>query len=366
MKIGIITFHYNNNFGAALQCHAFQKVLRGMGHTVEVIDFIPENGERLPFWKGWHIRGGGFRKRARQRILQLRYERVANKAFAAFREKYWTLSKRCDSVQSFRDVATKYDAVVCGSDQVWVWERATPYFLDLGDEYTGQRISYAACCGHDRQRKELENKVRPLLNDFDVISVRNTFSQKIVQELTGEEVPIVADPTVLADFEDVERAYELPYKKYILMYCLSADDGKRQAGIIKKIRENLGDLPVVSIVANSCPRKSPVAGMHIYDANPGQWIWLIKHASFVYTDSFHGVLFCCKYKKDFIADYKEEWRSLRLLDAGGRYGFSSRVHEKSEDYAEGLNIQDLDFGVVHCLMREHKDASLDYLNKALV
>lgn len=37
MKIGILTFHESNNYGAALQCYALQEVLKSMGHDVWVI-----------------------------------------------------------------------------------------------------------------------------------------------------------------------------------------------------------------------------------------------------------------------------------------------------------------------------------------
>ena len=38
MKIGIITFHRANNFGAVLQCYALQETLRHLGYEAEVID----------------------------------------------------------------------------------------------------------------------------------------------------------------------------------------------------------------------------------------------------------------------------------------------------------------------------------------
>ena len=39
MKIGIITFHRADNYGAVLQCYALQEVIRQWGHEVEVIDY---------------------------------------------------------------------------------------------------------------------------------------------------------------------------------------------------------------------------------------------------------------------------------------------------------------------------------------
>ena len=39
MKIGIITFHRADNFGAALQCYALQTFLEQQGHDVHIIDY---------------------------------------------------------------------------------------------------------------------------------------------------------------------------------------------------------------------------------------------------------------------------------------------------------------------------------------
>ncbi len=365
MNVGIITFHYNNNFGAALQCYALQQVITSLGHEVEIIDYVPKNGESLPFWKGWHIRGGGFRKKAKQRLLQLRYQRVATTAFSSFREKYFSLSERCSTVEEFRQVGKNYDAIICGSDQVWVFDRPSPYFLDLGDDFNGLRISYAACCGHDRQRKDKDAEIRELLNQFDFISVRNDFSKAIISPMIGKEVSIVADPTLLVDFDPIQEEYPLPFKAYILIYALSADEESRQVRIIKEIRKKVGNLPVVSVVANSCPRKIVSADLHIYNASPGQWVGLIKNAAYIYTDSFHGALFCVKYDREFIADYKEQWRSLRLLDVAQRYEFDSHVAGNVDETIDKVSQSDPNYKNTKMLMHKHADESKKFLEESL-
>lgn len=39
MRVGILTFHRAHNYGAVLQCYALQKVLKNLGHEVQVIDY---------------------------------------------------------------------------------------------------------------------------------------------------------------------------------------------------------------------------------------------------------------------------------------------------------------------------------------
>ena len=41
MKIGILTFHRSNNYGAVLQAYALQNYLLEYGLDVEIIDYRP-------------------------------------------------------------------------------------------------------------------------------------------------------------------------------------------------------------------------------------------------------------------------------------------------------------------------------------
>ena len=42
MKIGILTFHWAQNYGAVLQCYALKSKLEELGHQVYIIDRVPQ------------------------------------------------------------------------------------------------------------------------------------------------------------------------------------------------------------------------------------------------------------------------------------------------------------------------------------
>lgn len=42
-KIGILTFHYSNNYGGVLQCYALYSYLKSKNKNVEIINYIPSN-----------------------------------------------------------------------------------------------------------------------------------------------------------------------------------------------------------------------------------------------------------------------------------------------------------------------------------
>ena len=45
MKIGIITYHFAQNYGSVLQCYALQEYLKNIGYSVEIINFVSDKQE---------------------------------------------------------------------------------------------------------------------------------------------------------------------------------------------------------------------------------------------------------------------------------------------------------------------------------
>ena len=72
------------------------------------------------------------------------------------------------------------------------------------------------------------------------------------------------------------------------------------------------------------------ADIVIDTASPIEWVSLIAHAKFVYTDSFHGCVFSMKFHKPFLGYYNSGNRASRLLDLKNKFGLNnivSSVHE---------------------------------------
>src|SRR5699024_9883795 len=92
------------------------------------------------------------------------------------------------------------------------------------------------------------DKLRRELEDFDRISVRNKHSQKFVETVIGEKPPIVADPTLLWDFDELGREFMSDSDSYILVYVLGKDiSGSNRKGI-EKIKRKYGKLKLYAIV----------------------------------------------------------------------------------------------------------------------
>ena len=314
MKIGVITYQYAYNYGAVLQCLALQRVLLSLGIDAEAVDYRPSHfKENICFWRGWGIREGRVLEHVVKRCVGLRYARTMKEAFDLFRAEYIKLSPSCTDAKQVAQLVQRYDAVIAGSDQIWHFDRRPAYFLEWGENYHGRRISYAPCCAYEDQSVDDRENVRKWIMNVDYLSVRNQFSADLLYRLTGRSAEVVADPTLLIDLGDVARKVELPCEKFILTYTLGDEIQGGHAQVIKAIRKKVGDLPVVAVVPSAhLPHLAPWADHVLYTAGPQEWLYLIAKASFIYTDSFHGILFSLMNRRPFLSYYAEPYRAPRL------------------------------------------------------
>lgn len=366
MKAGIITFHYAYNYGAVLQCLALYRTLRNLGVDTDIIRYVPKGFRSYPpLWRGWGIKQGRLFQTIPKKWIAVRHGSGMQKAFDDFREKYFTFSRACTSPEEIAEAVSGYDVLITGSDQVWHFAQAAPFFLEWGMPYKGKRISYAPCCGHKEQPQERIGQIKEWLSQFDHISVRNDFSKEAIERLTGKPVPVVADPTLLIDLNDVQQKVELPCAKYILMYTLGNEILGGHEKVIRSIRKKVGNIPVVAVIPSAHkPHLAPWADIKIWEAGPAEWLYLIANASFVYTDSFHGVLFAIKNARPFLAYYAEKGRSPRLMDLAERYHIGGCIAGNAEESEEKL-AEPYESAVTLDMIRLHVEKSMAYLHGSL-
>jgi hypothetical protein len=371
MRTGILTFHYGDNFGAILQCASLFKAIKEMGHEVDVIDYLPKMRPSPPVWTGWGFRGPQFWMNVHQRACQIINAPRMHRKFDDFRARNLTFSPECRTMAEFEKVISTYDAIVVGSDQVWNWVYSfvgDPYFLHQLN-YGGRRVSYAACCGNRHTLPQDKSAYYgEAVRNFDFVSVRNETTQEWVREAAGIEPVTVCDPTMLTSAEHFPpAARQLPYEKFLLVYVIGSpiDCGHERA--LAEIQKARGKMPIV-VVAATCsnPQKYPYADHVIWDASPNEWVDLFRKAEFVYTDSFHGVMFSTKFHRPFFAYYREKMRAHRLLDTGSRLGVMNQIAGSlAEAKDKGSFEHPIDFAGVESRMESMKKQSLEFLRKAL-
>lgn len=117
MKIGIITFHRANNYGAVLQCFALQEVLKQAGYNTYVINYkqpFIESNDRVFSFNKLKRTSKEPRKLIRY-ILNARQRIHINTSFNKFRNKYLN----CTPICTAKTIPQNFDSYVIGSDQLW-------------------------------------------------------------------------------------------------------------------------------------------------------------------------------------------------------------------------------------------------------
>lgn len=337
-KIGILTYHSSDNYGAVLQCYALQNYLTSNNYDAEIINYRttrPSLISILSLTKNhvlYVMKNFSFNSFF---IYTRQYKALFKQKakFEYFRSRFLKMSKLYDTVSENHDFSN-YDIIITGSDQIWnsINGYFKSYFLIGFDKYNGKRISYAACRGI----KEVpENDLKPLhkaLNDYDWIGVRDQQTKEFVYTCSGNRAEIVCDPSMLIDYSSLINKESKYNFKYIFVYILGKEINGGHINIIKELKKKH---PGIKLIASYLTKKNPKhfdwIDINIYDAGPIEWLNLIKFSEFFYTDSFHGVLFALKLKKDFIGFYSEEKRASRLIDISKRLKIEDRIINSCED-----------------------------------
>lgn len=309
MKIGIVTFwDLEDNYGQILQCYALQRFLRNMGYDAFVIRYLASEQYKYSFKKMFSVVMNPkkllryVRRKRRIRIID-KTNKAHPRGFKDFKEANISMTSRIyrssDELQNNPPLA---DVYICGSDQIWGGEDPI-YYLNFGDLKT-KRLAYAPSFGHKPYPESIE-KIRSYLAMFDVITVRELSGIGICEELGFNNVECVLDPTLLLtvnDYKILEDVVETG-RDYILLYLL----GNSIDYDLDEIYEyaKMHNLEVRYVCSQGRIDKYSKE----YPSIP-QWLYLVNHAKYIITNSYHGAIFSILYNKQFaviplIGDYKK-------------------------------------------------------------
>ena len=171
-RVGILTFHSANNFGALLQAVSLQKTIIERGNVeCELIDYEPEfirKDYSISPFKNMHP------KVIIKSALRIPDKIKRNSKFQTFREENTVCSKQCLSEGDFKNICNSFDEIVVGSDQVWNYnltEHDMHYFLpEIGASV--KKVAYAASTGGADFSTQESKKIILSLQNFSDISVR--------------------------------------------------------------------------------------------------------------------------------------------------------------------------------------------------
>lgn len=367
MNIGIFTMYpHNDNYGGVLQSYALPTFCNQ--HFSSQAYQIPTD----------HSQG----KNLRQRPVLKRYTDRANWA-TWLSQTYYALAYQKDCQhrrQLFNTFAKEiptantpiqYDAYLVGSDQIWNphWFYEPYYLTDVPEQAT--KIAYGASLGVETLSPKELQKMLPLIERFQAISVREPSAKTLLQPHLDRELSVVCDPVLLLEPDHWQQRSTSPLsgKDYVFAYLLGHRQENRElATQVAKAKDlPLAQIPYVHFRYNR------------YDAHFGDWtlphvsptdfLGLIRDTAYVVTDSYHGVLFSLIFQRPFVAllrNHHNESNNMnsRLVDLLTELNLQDRIVTTPEGVRRCLQTS-IDYPAVNVLLTAQKAHSIAFLTQAL-
>lgn len=341
MKIGIVTI-VSLNFGNRLQNYALQRVLENLGCTVNTFRRT-RLSKGIKYWT----------KVIAQTLLQTKGAK-----FRKF-DKNISFSDTVLGRDKFpNDIAQKYDYFIAGSDQIW-----NPYYNFVAGKCdflefarNEQKISYAASFGVEEVPIEKRAEFKRALETFMALSVREIQGANIIHELTGKQANLVLDPTLLLgnkEWQAIEKKSRFkPSGKYILVYML----GSKHERYYKMVDKVGGKYQILDVRLKQKNGKELPIG-------PAEFIYLIRNAEAVVTDSFHATVFSIIFHKKFVAFNRSG------LNMSSRIESLARILEMDSYLNQHGDLEcmsHIDYNHIDSLLAREKQKSINFLKQALM
>ncbi len=330
-KIGIMTFYDVQNYGAALQAYALQNKLKILGVDAEFIRYYDSqknnNDNRTNVKKYWSVLAN---YEFNPYLFSKAYPAASSvKAkFNSFKEEYMKLSRRAYySYESLCEAKNRYDAFVCGSDMVWsnIGQDLNAFYLRFAPK--NKSISYApSITGIDFSNKEQIDFIREAVNDIGYLSCREKYGVDSIKKITGREPFHAVDPTLLLTKEEWTQALNLEGyngKPYILCYMFQGVPKETKKQLTKLAKKRNMEVRYIPMAATEYVSEINQGYSATY--GPREFVQMVANASFVVTNSFHGLLFSLIFEKPFILLHRpngntwgvHEERMVSILNLAG-------------------------------------------------
>lgn len=370
----------HTNYGTSLVGYALLRKLQQLGYDVEVIHYVkkPTIGEVVSIAIN-QVRVQGVSKFLKRFLPKpsdpdyVRGIKLRTDCVEAYKAK--NLEPLFHDFVGFKALcegSKKYDAVVVGSDQVWLPSGLkTKFFNLLFVDDSVRKVSYASSFGVSEIPRFQRRETAKYLDRFHAISVRENKGKEIVESLSKNKATIVADPTLLLSGKEwQEEAKDAPINKkepYIFCYFLGANPVAREAA--NQLRARTGYKIITLRHMDEYIKEDDSFGDEApYDVDPKGFVRLISDADYVCTDSFHCSAFSIQFHRKFMTFYR-----FGVGEKGGRNSridslFDTLSIPKDHIYqGDIMKIEDaVDWEKVDKKLESLRLDSLGFITKALV
>ena len=379
LKIGILSINFQVlNFACALHSLVFQKVLSELGYENVIIKYsmhwdvnTPEE-LKYPLIKCINDKNKTFLDK-QKRIEELSkrfYQQIERfEKFDFFIKKHCKLTENSYTASSF-DLMSNAEDINCfivATDVVWKsvgkigFDKG--FFLACRAMKDAYKIAYSASRGQSKyETEELQNKFLEYIKNIDVISVREQGLADYISSVSDIKAEVVLDPVFLVKREFYDEILIPPKKEgYVLVYIV-IDKADELSYLAAKYAQ-AQDMDLIELSIFDYHKQQTGYSRHrvIYNIGPDEWIGYIKHAEYVFTNSFHGACFSIIFEKQFFT-----WRRGDKVDNLLKtFELEYRKTEQAFDENTNIIVHDIDYTAVNQIRKKLVIKSLDFLKKSL-
>lgn len=352
MKTGIVTVYNPTDYGSRLQNYAMHRILSGLGLECETL--APRQPKKTPYRKGrekfvrkaYEADPADAQQKSPEITRQIRFEEFASQYMPV---------REIDSVNFPPAVAGDYRWLVTGGDNVW-----NPGLRENLGKMENHLLSFAngsqrVCMAPSFGGGEIPEYMRELYhtqwNKFPWLNVQSQEDACRIREITGRKAETMMDPILM-----VERAHWQELAKPL------PDFDAQDPYCLVWLEKNPGETDrAEAVLAERFPdapqRRCSIGAQEdvvVESAGPCEFLYLMKHAAVVLTDSYYGAVFAVAMGTPFAyvpgmdadAEPKRVERMLELLevpnDAAEDCIWSNQINTKnimeSSEWANSVGL----------------------------
>ena len=220
----------------------------------------------------------------------------------------------------------------------------------------GNSVAYAPSFGDPHFCEDDYIKLNERLQNFKAFGLREKMMVPYVRDHVSVPVEKVIDPTLLLMQEDydsivVQRLVDDPY---LLLYARRYNP-KMEAYAEKMAVERGWKIVEISLRATNAEK----GHLMFYEAGVEEFLSLIKHAEYVVTNSFHGIIMGVQYRRPFVV-FSREQCDTKITELLELFGLSDRMLISGMEQYETI-----DYNYVHKRVSEARTQALDFLKMEL-
>lgn len=336
----IMTWFRSNNYGTLLQSYATKEIFKERyGIDLYFVNYTPKGKrdflsvlKKTVSAKTWKKQFQNlyskieFHKHGLEPYLRTRREWVDD-----FISEYYMVEngRNIVSREDFNRLTDEFDLFVSGSDQIWNPKFVNEHFLLDFVLESKCSIAFASSLSADRIPDDKIDIYRKHLKKYCGITIREPDCSEQLSEITGKEVGVILDPTLLYGADRwLCKASSIEEHNYVLAYFLGNSRLVRESAITiaRDRKAKLYWFPHMSEIYQNSDEIMP-KNTALWDVNPYEWISWVYNAEFILTDSFHMTAFCIMFHKQFYVTVKDQnnmQQNNRILNLLKLVGLESR------------------------------------------